>query len=76
MRAIILLILFIPIIVEAEDYGTIKNVTFLYCYDGDTCRFDIPHLHPIIGKNIPVRLKRIDTLEIRGKCGEKRSGQK
>ena len=44
------------------------RVTFHSCYDGDTCRFALPGLHPIIGKNIAVRLNGIDTSEIRGKC--------
>ena len=44
------------------------NVTNWSCYDGDTCRFDIPNVHPFFGENIPVRLAGIDTPEKRGKC--------
>jgi len=44
------------------------NVTYRSCYDGDTCRFDIPNVHPFFGENIPVRLAGIDTPEKRGKC--------
>ncbi len=44
------------------------NVTYRSCYDGDTCRFDIPNVHPFFGENIPVRLAGIDTPELQGKC--------
>jgi len=44
------------------------NVIYRTCYDGDTCRFDIPNVHPFFGENIPVRPAGIDTPEKRGKC--------
>ncbi len=50
----------------------IPNVTYRSCYDGDTCRFDIPNIHPLAGKNIPVRLAGIDTPEKHGKCKEEK----
>ena len=34
------------------------NVTYRSCYDGDTCRMDIPGLHPLVGNNIPIRFAR------------------
>ena len=49
----------------ATDFS---HVTYRTCYDGDTCRFDLPGIHPFFGENIPVRLAGIDTPEIRGKC--------
>ena len=48
------------------------NVTYRSCYGGDTCRFDIPNIHPLAGKNIPVRLAGIDTPEKHGKCKEEK----
>jgi len=36
-------------------------------YDGDTFKCNIDGLHPIIGKNISIRLYGADTPEIRGK---------
>lgn len=68
MKTIILLFFIFPISVLAEDYGNISNAVFHSCYDGDTCRFDLPGLHPIIGRSIAVRLNGIDTPEIRGRC--------
>jgi micrococcal nuclease len=43
-------------------------VIYLGNYDGDTIRFNIPRVHPVLGQNITVRLRGIDTPEIRGKC--------
>lgn len=37
-------------------------------YDGDTIRVDIEGWPPIVGRSIPVRLRGVDTPEIRGKC--------
>ncbi|MEO0334928.1 MAG: thermonuclease family protein [Pseudomonadota bacterium] len=36
-------------------------------YDGDTITFDIPNVHPLIGDEIMVRLKGVDTPELRTK---------
>jgi len=45
-----------------------KNVTFHKCYDGDTCTVSLPGVNPLFGKKINVRIRGIDTPEIRGKC--------
>ena len=37
-------------------------------YDGDTFRADLASGHPLISKNIRIRLSGIDTPEIKGKC--------
>ncbi len=56
----------------AESYGPFEGVLYHRCYDGDTCTFSIQALHPLIGEKINVRIRGIDTPEIRGKCeGEK-----
>lgn len=55
-------------VVLASDFGSMSDVSVLSCYDGDTCRFNIPGVHPIIGDNIAIRLDGIDTPEIRGRC--------
>jgi len=54
---------------------TIPNVTIVSCYDGDTCRVDLPPsafnddwAYQLFGHNIPIRIEGIDTPEIRGKC--------
>ena len=47
-------------------------VAYRTCYDGDTCRFDIPGLHPLLGNNIPIRFAGVDTPEMRGKCQQEK----
>ena len=42
-------------------------VEYIKNYDGDTVTFDIPYLHPLIGENISVRIRGIDTPEIKAK---------
>jgi hypothetical protein len=42
-------------------------VRFLKNYDGDTITVTIPQLHPLFGKEISVRLKGIDTPEMKSK---------
>ena len=53
------------------------NVEWVRCYDGDTCTFTIPNVHPLLGEKIGVRLARIDAPEVRTKCkAEKKEGYK
>ena len=49
-------------------YGNFNDVEYIRNYDGDTVTFCIPDVHPIIGRNINVRVYGIDCPEIRGKC--------
>lgn len=44
-----------------------RCVKYLRNYDGDTFAADIPDLHPILGTNIRVRIRKIDTAEIEPK---------
>lgn len=50
-----------------------QSVTYHRCYDGDTCTFTIPSVHPLFGDKINVRLAGIDTAEIRGKCDQEKA---
>lgn len=50
-----------------HDSTTFRCVKFLKNYDGDTLTFNIKDVHPLIGEKISVRVKNIDTAEIRGK---------
>ena len=70
----ILLALFLLLsILSASALATdFSDVIYRTCYDGDTCRFDIPEGHPFSGKNIPVRLAGIDTPELQGKCDQEK----
>lgn len=66
----ILMIILSVITVKAKPltYGDINDVEYVRNYDGDTITFNIPNLHPLIGKLINIRVRGIDTPEIRGKC--------
>ncbi len=44
-----------------------RCVEYLRNYDGDTVSVNIPDLHPLLGKNIRVRLRGIDTAEMKPK---------
>lgn len=48
-----------------HDAKNFRCVEFIRNYDGDTITVSIHDLHPLIGKNIPVRVKGIDTAEIK-----------
>lgn len=51
----------------AHDATTFRCVKYIKNYDADTVTFDIPNVHPLIGKSISVRVRHIDTPEIKGK---------
>lgn len=54
---------------NSVDYTQLKiltNVQVIRVYDGDTFFVNIPYLHFLIGSNISVRVRGIDTAEIRG----------
>jgi len=49
-----------------HDEITFKCVKYLKAYDGDTITVEIPAVHPIIGRQISVRILGIDTPEMKG----------
>jgi len=64
----------IPPVNAAEKqpaYESFQNVQFIKNYDGDSITFDIPEAPSIVGKNMVVRLRGIDTPELRkSRCSE------
>lgn len=50
-----------------HDETTFRCVKYVKNYDADTITFDIPDVHPLIGKKISVRVRHVDTPEVRGK---------
>lgn len=50
-----------------HDDTTFRCVKFIKNYDADTITFDIPDVHPLIGKKMSVRVRHIDAPEIKGK---------
>lgn len=49
-----------------HDDHTFRCVKYVRNYDADTITFDIPNVHPLIGKHISVRVRHVDTPEIKG----------
>ncbi len=64
----ILCVLFLPI-AQQKNYEKVK---LLRVYDGDTIVVDLPCSYDLFCKAIPVRIKGIDTPEIRGKCPQEK----
>jgi micrococcal nuclease len=54
------------------NYGEFTNAKLVDCYDGDTCKFNLADVHPLLGANINVRLIGLDAPEMRSKCKEER----
>lgn len=50
-----------------HDKSTFRCVKYVRNYDADTITFDIPNVHPLIGDKISVRIRHIDTPEIKGR---------
>ena len=65
---LILLFLLLPSYSFAKSFGDFNGAVYIRNYDGDTITFNLPGLHPIIGKKINIRVNGIDTPEIKGKC--------
>ena len=55
-----------------QKFGDYEGAIYVRNYDGDTITFNLPKLHPIIGKKIAVRVNGIDTPEIKGKCDKEK----
>ncbi len=52
-----------------KDYKNFSNVSYISNYDGDTITFDIPGAPDIVGKNMAIRIRGIDTPELKSsKC--------
>lgn len=52
----------------SKTYGHILNVIWNRTYDGDTSFVNIPGLHPVFGLEIGIRVRGVDTPEIRSKA--------
>ena len=62
----------------ASTYNSLLSVTYVNNFDGDTITVNLPNSIPdVFGHEIPVRIRHIDTPEIKGngKC-EKEAAQK
>jgi len=62
------LTLLAPQLVYAEGYGAVTVSAIRTIYDGDSFKVDINNWPAIVGESISVRVKGVDTPELRGKC--------
>lgn len=53
-----------PALAGDRTYGDL-SATVVSVYDGDTMTVTIPDVHPLFGEQIPVRLRGIDTPEMK-----------
>jgi len=50
-----------------HDANTFRCVKYVKNYDADTITFNVPGVHPLIGKKINIRVQGVDTPEVRTK---------
>jgi micrococcal nuclease len=50
-----------------HDANTFRCVKYVKNYDADTVTFNVPGVHPLIGKKINIRVQGVDTPEVRTK---------
>ncbi|MFT6578378.1 MAG: endonuclease YncB(thermonuclease family), partial [Zhongshania sp.] len=53
---------------NAVEFGSATVAEVRTIYDGDTFRVNIAGWPSVVGDSMPVRIKGIDTPELRGKC--------
>lgn len=59
---------FFAMALSAAEFGTATVASVRTIYDGDTFRVNIGDWPAVVGESMPVRIKGIDTPELRGKC--------
>ena len=50
-----------------HDENNLRCVKYVRNYDADTVTFNIPKVHPLLGKKVNIRVSGVDTPEIRTK---------
>lgn len=50
-----------------HDDKNFRCVKYIKNYDADTVTFDVPNVHPLLGKKINIRVSGVDTPEVRTK---------
>jgi len=58
---------------KGPTYGDIAQVEVVSVYDGDTLSVNVPDWPPVVGERVPVRVRGIDTPEIRGRCAQEKA---
>lgn len=60
-------------VAQATTYGDISDVEVVSVYDGDTLSVNVRDWPPVVGERVPVRVRGIDTPEIRGRCPDEKA---
>ena len=68
---ILIAFLFLSLISQSADEITLTQYKGDYCYDGDTCYAELANA-PSELKFVRIRIRGIDTPEIKGKCEKER----
>ena len=68
---VVILLVLAPGLISAQD--TVTDVEVVRVYDGDTFYVDIRGFPPIVGDDMPVRVRGIDCPEIRSSCDAERA---
>ena len=55
-------------VLGAAEFGSATVAEVRTIYDGDTFRVNIAGWPSVVGESMPVRIKGVDTPELRGKC--------
>ncbi len=65
--------IFFSAFTSAKDYGNVVVESIVAVYDGDTFRVNIANWPAIIGTNTSIRVKGVDTPEIRTHCQKEKT---
>ena len=71
IKLVLIIFLLKPVLLNAEDLK-IRKDQIVKIYDGDTFFINIDNTLDVFGKNLGVRIKGVDTPEIRGKCSQEK----
>jgi len=68
MRVTIAILAFLLSTAAQAEYGNVLVGDIARVYDGDTITVNVPQWPDIVGEEVGIRVRGIDTPEIRGGC--------
>ena len=71
IKLVLIIFLLKPVLLNAEDLK-IRKDQIVKIYDGDTFFINIDNTLDVFGKRLAIRIKGIDTPEIKGKCSQEK----
>ncbi|MBU0728201.1 MAG: thermonuclease family protein [Proteobacteria bacterium] len=79
MRSVIVLVLIVQLLAmtahagTSKTYGSIYNAEYVAAIDGNTIIMNLPGMHPLIGKQVEVRIRGIDVPNLNSHCEQERT---